>query len=136
VSNLGVNITALSVRTSLGVGGIAVALAVQSIWAILLHHCQFAVDKPFEVGDACCQQRVWHGGTRGAQKPPRIRRPRGASKSSMSNTDLLKNTTANTSALNERRAVFTFGVTLQHRAERCSDSRLDSPLIESTPAAF
>ncbi|RYF62010.1 MAG: mechanosensitive ion channel, partial [Comamonadaceae bacterium] len=49
LSNVGVNITAFI--ASLGVGGIAVALAVQNILGDLFASLAIAVDKPFEVGD-------------------------------------------------------------------------------------
>lgn len=49
LSNLGVNITALV--AGLGVGGIAIALAVQSILGDLLSSMSIAFDKPFVVGD-------------------------------------------------------------------------------------
>ena len=49
LSNVGVNITAFV--ASLGVGGIAVALAVQNILGDLFASLSIAVDKPFEVGD-------------------------------------------------------------------------------------
>ncbi|RYF53198.1 MAG: mechanosensitive ion channel, partial [Comamonadaceae bacterium] len=49
LSNVGVNITAFV--ASLGVGGIAIALAVQSVLGDLFASVAIAVDKPFEVGD-------------------------------------------------------------------------------------
>ena len=49
LSNVGVNITAFV--ASLGVGGIAVALAMQNILGDLFASLAIAVDKPFEVGD-------------------------------------------------------------------------------------
>ncbi len=49
LSNLGVNITAFV--ASLGVGGIAVALAAQNILGDLFASVAIATDKPFEVGD-------------------------------------------------------------------------------------
>ena len=49
LANLGVNITAFV--ASLGVGGIAIALAVQNILGDLFASVSIAVDKPFEVGD-------------------------------------------------------------------------------------
>jgi hypothetical protein len=48
LSNMGVNITAFI--ASLGIGGIALALAVQNILADLFASLAIAVDKPFEVG--------------------------------------------------------------------------------------
>ncbi|WP_353621388.1 mechanosensitive ion channel family protein [Variovorax saccharolyticus] len=50
LSNLGVNVTAFV--ASLGVGSIAIALAVQNILGDLFASLSIAVDKPFEVGDA------------------------------------------------------------------------------------
>ena len=50
LSNVGVNITAFV--ASLGIGGVAVALAVQNILGDLFASLAIAIDKPFEVGDA------------------------------------------------------------------------------------
>jgi len=49
LSNLGVNITTLV--TSLGVGGVAVALAVQNVLGDVLASLAIAFDKPFQIGD-------------------------------------------------------------------------------------
>ncbi|MBU0974220.1 mechanosensitive ion channel family protein [Patescibacteria group bacterium] len=49
LSNLGINITALT--TGLGIGGIAVALAMQNILGDLFSSFSIYFDKPFEVGD-------------------------------------------------------------------------------------
>ncbi len=49
LENLGINVTALI--AGLGVGGIAVALATQTLLGDLLGSVVIAVDKPFEVGD-------------------------------------------------------------------------------------
>lgn len=107
LSNLGVNITAFV--ASLGVGGIAVALAVQSILADLFASLSIAVDKPFEVGDF-----VVVGGVSGTVqmiglKTTRIRSLQGE-EVVMSNTDILKQTISNYRPMQERRIVFTFGV--------------------------
>jgi small-conductance mechanosensitive channel len=50
LENLGINITALV--TGLGIGGIAVALAVQNILGDLFAALSIVLDKPFVVGDA------------------------------------------------------------------------------------
>src|SRR5258708_3081605 len=50
LANLGVNVTALV--AGLGVGGIAVALALQNILGDFLASLSIAADKPFELGDA------------------------------------------------------------------------------------
>lgn len=49
LSNLGINVTALA--TSLGIGGIAIALALQSVLADLFASFTIYFDKPFQVGD-------------------------------------------------------------------------------------
>jgi small-conductance mechanosensitive channel len=49
LSNLGVNITALV--ASLGVGGVAVALAVQNVLGDVFASLAIALDKPFQLGD-------------------------------------------------------------------------------------
>lgn len=49
LSNLGFNITALA--TSLGIGGVAIALALQNILSDLFASFTIYFDKPFEVGD-------------------------------------------------------------------------------------
>jgi small-conductance mechanosensitive channel len=50
LSNLGINVTTFV--ASLGIGGIAVALAVQNILGDLFASLSIALDKPFEVGDS------------------------------------------------------------------------------------
>lgn len=107
LSNVGVNITAFI--ASLGVGGIAVALAVQNILGDLFASLAIAVDKPFEVGDF-----IVVGGIAGTVqviglKTTRIRSLQGE-QVVMSNTDLLKQTINNYRMMQERRIVFTFGV--------------------------
>lgn len=49
LSNLGVNITALV--AGLGIGGVAVALAVQNILGDLFASLSIALDRPFVIGD-------------------------------------------------------------------------------------
>jgi small-conductance mechanosensitive channel len=115
LSNLGVNITAFI--ASLGVGGIAVALAVQNILGDLFASLAIAVDKPFEVGDF-----VVVGGVAGTVqmiglKTTRIRSLQGE-EVVMSNTDILKQTINNYRPMRERRIVFAFGVAYDTPAEK------------------
>ena len=108
LSNLGVNITAFI--ASLGVGGIAVALAVQNILGDLFASLAIAVDKPFEVGDFVVVGNVAGTVQMIGLKTTRIRSLQGE-EVVMSNTDLLKQTISNYRPMRERRIVFTFGVT-------------------------
>jgi small-conductance mechanosensitive channel len=50
LANLGINVTTFV--ASLGIGGVAVALAVQNILGDLFASLSIAIDKPFEVGDS------------------------------------------------------------------------------------
>ena len=115
LSNLGVNITAFI--ASLGVGGIAIALAAQNILGDLFASLSIAVDKPFEVGDA-----VSVGSTSGTVEHVGVKTTRirsvGGEQVVMSNTDLLKQTISNHKRLRERRIVFGFGVSYDTTPEQ------------------
>lgn len=108
LSNLGVNVTALV--ASLGVGGIAVALAAQNILGDLFASVAIAVDKPFEVGDFIVLGSIAGTVEVVGVKTTRIR-SLGGEQIVMSNTELLKQTVSNYKRLHERRIVFSFGVT-------------------------
>lgn len=107
LSNLGVNITAFI--ASLGVGGIAVALAVQNILGDLFASLSIAVDKPFQVGDFVVVGNVAGTVQMIGLKTTRIRSLQGE-EVVMSNTDLLKQTISNYRPMQRRRIVFGFGV--------------------------
>ncbi|KPB44261.1 MscS mechanosensitive ion channel [Pseudomonas savastanoi pv. phaseolicola] len=108
LSNVGVNITAFV--ASLGVGGIAVALAVQNILGDVFASLSIAVDKPFEVGDfivvGALSGTVEHVGL----KTTRIR-SLGGEQIVMANADMINNTIQNYKRLQERRIVFEFRLT-------------------------
>lgn len=107
LSNLGVNITAFI--ASLGVGGIAIALAVQNILGDLFASMAIAVDKPFEVGDFIVVGNIAGTVQQIGVKTTRIRALSGE-QVVMSNTDLLKQTINNYRYMQERRIVFNFGI--------------------------
>ncbi len=115
LSNMGVNITAFV--ASLGVGGVAVALAVQNILGDLFASLSIAVDKPFEVGDFITVGEIAGSVENVGLKTTRIRSI-GGEQIIISNTELLKQTVRNYKRLQERRIVFTFGVTYETRAEQ------------------
>ena len=108
LSNVGVNITAFV--ASLGVGGIAVALAVQNILGDLFASLSIAVDKPFEVGDFIGIDSFVGTVQFIGLKTTRIRSLNGE-QIIISNTDLLKQVVKNYKRMEERRIVFKFGVT-------------------------
>lgn len=131
LSNVGVNITAFI--ASLGVGGIAVALAVQSILGDLFASLAIAVDKPFEVGDFIVVGSVSGTVQVIGLKTTRVRSLQGE-QIVMSNTDLLKQTISNYRMLEKRRIVFNFGVsydTTPEQAEAIPD--MVRKLIQAHP---
>ncbi|MET0320378.1 MAG: mechanosensitive ion channel family protein [Duganella sp.] len=107
LSNAGVNITTFI--ASLGIGGIAIALAAQNILGDLFASLSIAVDKPFEVGDAInvlgVSGTVEHVGL----KTTRIRADSGE-QIVVSNTDLLKNVLRNYKRMATRRIVMSFRI--------------------------
>lgn len=115
LSNVGVNITAFI--ASLGVGGIAIALAAQNILGDLFASVAIALDKPFEVGDFIVLGSVAGTVELVGVKTTRIR-SLGGEQIVMSNTELLKQTVSNYKRLRERRIVFGFGVTYDTTAEQ------------------
>jgi small-conductance mechanosensitive channel len=115
LSNLGVDITAFV--ASLGVGGIAIALAVQNILGDLFASLAIAVDKPFEVGDFIVtgsgQGTVEYVGL----KTTHIRSLSGE-QIVVGNTDLLKQPVRNFRRMEERRISFRFGITYDTPPDR------------------
>ena len=118
LSNMGVNITAFI--ASLGVGGIAVALAAQSLLGDLFASVAIAVDKPFEVGDF-----IVFGSVAGTVEVVGVKTTRirslGGEQIVMSNTELLKQTVSNYKRLHERRIVFSFRLSYATPADRAEE---------------
>ncbi|MEO6031061.1 MAG: mechanosensitive ion channel family protein [Burkholderiaceae bacterium] len=115
LSNIGINITAFV--ASLGVGGIAIALAAQNILGDLFASIAIASDKPFEVGDFIVLGSVAGTVELVGVKTTRIR-SLGGEQIVMSNTEMLKQTISNYKRLKERRIVFGFGVTYDTTADQ------------------
>ena len=131
LSNLGVNITAFI--ASLGVGGVAVALAVQNILGDLFASMAIAVDKPFEVGDFIVVGGISGTVQKVGVKTTRIRALSGE-QVVMGNTDLLKQTINNYRLMRERRIVFAFSIaqaTAPDKAEAVS--RAVAEIVRAVP---
>lgn len=103
----GVNITAFV--ASLGVGGVAVALALQSVLSDLFASISIGLDKPFEVGEFIAFGDVLGTVTKVGIKSTRIQSLSGE-ELSVSNADLLKNLVHNYSRMERRRVVFGFRI--------------------------
>ena len=103
----GVNVTALI--TGLGIGGIAIALAVQNILADLFASLSIIFDKPFLVGDYLtiddCRGTVEEIGL----KTTKLRSVSGE-QLVLSNSDLLRSRIRNYGRMAERRGDFNFGI--------------------------
>lgn len=110
LANLGVNITAFV--ASLGIGGIAIALAVQNILSDLFASLSIALDKPFETGDFIISGDLLGTVEYIGIKTTRIRSLTGE-QIVISNAELLRRMIRNYKSMNERRALFNFGITYQ-----------------------
>jgi small-conductance mechanosensitive channel len=115
LDNLGVNITAL--LAGLGVGGVAVALALQNILGDLFASLSIALDKPFMVGDLLFLDAyigtVEHIGV----KSTRLRSESGE-QIILSNADILKSRVRNFGRLRERRILATIRVSYDTPAHK------------------
>ena len=115
LDNLGVNITALV--AGLGVGGIAVALAVQTILGDLFASLSIVLDKPFVVGDFLIVDELLGSVEHVGLKTTRLRSLSGE-QLIFSNSDLLNSRIRNYGRMYERRVTFDLGVTYQTSREK------------------
>jgi small-conductance mechanosensitive channel len=108
LDNLGFDVTALI--TGLGVGGIAIALAVQTVLGDALAAMAIVFDKPFVVGDFIVVDNFAGTVEQIGIKTTRIRSLSGE-QLIFSNGELLKGRIRNFKRMQERRVVFTLDVT-------------------------
>ncbi len=107
LENLGVNVTALI--TGLGIGGVAVALALQNVLGDLLASLSIVLDKPFVLGDAITVDSLSGTVESIGLKTTRLRAVSGE-QLIFANSELLKSRIHNWKRLAERRVVLAFGV--------------------------
>ncbi len=114
LDNLGVKV--VSLMAGLGVGGIAVALAVQKILGDLFASISIMIDKPFEIDDF-----IAIGDIRGTVESTGIRTTRIRSVTGeqivISNNDILESRLNNFKQMKERRITYTIGVTYKTAKE-------------------
>ncbi|MBI4535382.1 MAG: mechanosensitive ion channel family protein [Ignavibacteriae bacterium] len=133
LDNLGVNITGLV--AGLGIGGIAVALAIQNILGDLFASLSIVLDKPFIIGDFIIVDQHLGSVEHIGLKTTRIRSLSGE-QIVFSNADLLNSRIRNYKRMFERRVVFTIGVTYQTSHKQLTAiSTLLREIIESQPLA-
>jgi small-conductance mechanosensitive channel len=131
LDNLGVNITALV--TGLGIGGIAIALAVQNILGDIFASLSIVLDRPFEVGDF-----IVVGDKAGTVENIGLKTSRIKSLSGeqlvFPNKTLIESEIRNFKRMQTRRVVFTFGVVYNTPLEKLKRiPSLVKEIIEATP---
>ncbi|MBK7703851.1 MAG: mechanosensitive ion channel family protein [bacterium] len=115
LDNVGIDVTALI--AGLGIGGIAVALALQSILGDLFASLSIVLDKPFVVGDFLIIGEHMGAVENVGLKTTRIRSLSGE-QLVFSNSDLLGSRIRNYGRMLERRVVFNLGVTYDTPLEK------------------
>ncbi|MFV9656590.1 mechanosensitive ion channel family protein [Pseudomonas sp. NY15366] len=133
LANLGVDITALV--ASLGVGGIAVALAVQTVLSDVFASLSIGVDKPFEIGDFVVFGEVAGTIEHIGLKTTRIRSLSGE-QVVCANADLLRQIVHNYKRMNTRRIVFKFGISYDTPSDKVRQvAEKVGDIIRATPKA-
>jgi small-conductance mechanosensitive channel len=107
LSTLGVKITALI--AGLGVGGVAAALAVQTLLADVIASLSIYFDRPFDIGEFIVTSDGVGTVQRISMRSTRVR-ALGGEELIFSNGDLLRKTIRNFGRMQERRIVFEVGV--------------------------
>lgn len=107
LDNIGVDVTAMV--AGLGVGGIAIALAVQNILGDLFASLTIVLDKPFEVGDFIIVGSELGTVERIGLKTTRVKSLSGE-QLVFANSDLLSSRVRNFKRMQERRVLFVVGV--------------------------
>jgi small-conductance mechanosensitive channel len=114
LSNLGINVTTFV--ASLGIGGIAIGLAMQNILGDMFASLAIAVDKPFEVGDAINVSNFSGTVERVGLKTTRIRADSGE-QVVISNGEMLKQSVRNFKRMKNRRIQFSLKISPQTSPE-------------------
>ncbi|WP_052074494.1 mechanosensitive ion channel family protein [Shewanella mangrovi] len=115
LDNIGIDVTALV--AGLGVGGVAVALAIQNILGDLFASLSIIIDKPFEIGDFIVVGDYMGVVANIGLKTTRIS-SLGGEQIVFSNSDLLSARVRNYKRMQQRRVVFSFGVLYQTTANQ------------------
>ncbi len=133
LDNLGVNITAL--LAGLGVGGVAVALALQNILGDLFASLSIALDKPFVVGDSLNIDTYTGSVEHIGIKTTRLRSDSGE-QIILSNADILKSRVRNYGRMTEQRVLTTLRVAYATPAEVLAGiPKLLEDIVRGQPSA-
>jgi small-conductance mechanosensitive channel len=131
LDNLGYNVSA--VLAGLGIGGIAIALAAQTILGDLFSYFVIFFDRPFEIGDF-----IIIGDKMGTVEYVGIKTTRirsiGGEQLVLSNTDLTNSRIHNYKRMERRRIVFSIGVVYQTKSEQLNEvPKIVKQIIQETP---
>lgn len=118
LDNLGVDITALV--AGLGIGGIAIALAVQTVLGDLLASLSITLDKPFRVGDLLRVDDIEGTVEFIGVRSTRLRSVTGE-QVIIANADLLKTRLRNLGRMPERRMLFQIGVAYETSPQQLAE---------------
>lgn len=114
LENVGVDVTALI--AGLGIGGLAIGLALQSVLGDVLASLAIVFDRPFVIGDFLVVDEVAGTVEHIGIKTTRVRALSGE-QIVISNAELLKSRIRNFQRLSERRNVLSFGVVYETSAD-------------------
>ena len=115
LSNLGVDISSLI--AGLGIGGIAVALALQNILSDLFSSFAIYFDKPFVIGDFIVVDKIMGTVEKIGIKTTRIRALQGE-EIVVPNKELVSDRIQNFKKMQQRRIIFHFGVVYNTKTEK------------------
>jgi small-conductance mechanosensitive channel len=118
LENMGIDVTALI--AGLGIGGIAIALAIQNILSDLFASLSIIVDKPFVIRDFIIVGELMGTVERIGLKTTRVKSLTGE-QIIFSNSDLLSSRVRNYKRMYERRIAFPIGVTYQTSPEKLEE---------------
>lgn len=133
LDNLGFDIAALI--ASLGIGGIAIALAAQGVLQDLFSYFSILIDRPFEIGDVLAVGDFVGSVEYIGIKTTRLRSLSGE-QIVIANTDITGSRIRNYKRMQRRRVVFGFGVTYETPPEKLQEiPKLVKQIIEADPNA-
>lgn len=133
LDNLGFNVTTLV--ASLGIGGIAVALAAQNVLGDMFASIAIALDQPVVIGDFIVVGELTGTVERIGLKTTHLRSLSGEV-IVLSNSDLLNSRIRNYKRMSERRVVFGFGVTYDTPSDKLANiPGVVSEIISQDPLA-
>jgi small-conductance mechanosensitive channel len=131
LDNLGYNVSAL--LAGLGIGGVAVALALQNVLGDLFASLSIALDKPFVTGDFIIVDDKLGTVSHVGLKTTRVTSLSGE-QLVFSNSDLLSSRIRNYKRMQERRVAFSFGVLYQTPVEQLEEiPTIVRRIVEATP---